>query len=167
MTKATTTTILALRSTGETVTVLSVRGGWSTIQLQDGAERKVRNGDIETREIAVPAPKAPKAPKAPRERKPIEERLNGVVDAAYLPRYVAYTAVVGGRRVRSLDRGDALAVEWRALTLDEVYARAARILSVSPADLVSRFAHLNPGMQRMSVGNMVRRVLKNGGLAAE
>jgi len=47
-----------------------------------------------------------------------------------------------------------------ALELSGVYAEVAKIVGLSKNDLISRFGHLNNGMQRMSLGNMARKYLK-------
>lgn len=39
---------------------------------------------------------------------------------------------------------------------DELYARAARVLGVSEADLRKKYGHLNPGLQAMNLRNRLR-----------
>ena len=91
----------------------------------------------------------------------INERKNGKVDPLYLPQYTAYaTLLADGTKKRSIDKGDAVATSLRKLTLDAVYATAASATGISKAGLRDRFAHLNPGMQRMNLGNMIRKALK-------
>lgn len=110
---------------------------------------------------AAKAAKEPAAPKAPRAKMDPSERKNGAVDPLYLPQYVTYSTVrKDGTKIRSIDKGDALAIQLRGMDLNGVYKFAAHALSLSAADLISRFGHLNAGMQRMSVGNMVRKLYK-------
>ena len=110
---------------------------------------------------AAKAAQEPAAPKAPRAKMDPSERKNGAVDPLYLPQYTTYSAVrKDGTKIRSIDKGDALAIQLRGMDLDGVYKFAAHALSLSAADLISRFGHLNAGMQRMSVGNMVRKLYK-------
>lgn len=110
---------------------------------------------------AAKVAKEPAAPKAPRVKMDPSERKNGAVDPLYLPQYTTYSAVrKDGTKIRSIDKGDALAIQLRGMDLDGVYKFAAHALSLSAADLISRFGHLNAGMQRMSVGNMVRKLYK-------
>ena len=45
-------------------------------------------------------------------------------------------------------------------TLDEVYKLAAKELKESEKDLRARYRHLNPGMQRMNLGNRMRAAAK-------
>ncbi len=44
------------------------------------------------------------------------------------------------------------------MELDAIYQIVSREAQVSTRDLIARFEHLNPGMQRMNLGNMLRRV---------
>lgn len=162
------TKIAIIKSTNEQVTVLSVSGGWTTVRDQAGTEKKVRNGAL-TEPVEITAPttaklvkaKAEKVAKAPRAKKPLNERLNGVVESLYLQFYQGYTATrKDGTQVRSMDKGDSVAQSLRGLSMDEVYKQAAKITHIGVADLTSRFAHLNPGMQRMNLGNMIRKAIK-------
>lgn len=59
----------------------------------------------------------------------------------------------------SYDNGDDVATKLRGKTLDEVYAHAAKALKEPEKDLRAKYKHLNPGMQRMSLGNRLRKVL--------
>lgn len=58
----------------------------------------------------------------------------------------------------SYDNGDDVATKLRGKTLDEVYAHAAKALKEPEKDLRAKYKHLNPGMQRMSIGNRLRKV---------
>lgn len=60
----------------------------------------------------------------------------------------------------SVDCNDTVAADLRGRALDAVYDEAARVLSVSKADLVTKYAHLNVGMQRMNLGNRMRAALR-------
>ena len=60
----------------------------------------------------------------------------------------------------TLDIGDATAKRLRGFTLDEVYKLAAKELKESEKDLRARYRHLNPGMQRMNLGNRMRAAAK-------
>lgn len=150
-------------TTGSQVEILSVSGGWTTVrEIGQSKSFKVRNGAL-SKTTTIEAEVVRRYEKTRRTRKPIEQRKNGKIDPLYLPSYVEYrTTRADGTLVRSLDKGDSLAVTWRSMPLQDIYKSAAALLGVSSSDLVSRFAHLNPGMQRMSLGNMVRKVMKNG-----
>src|SRR5262245_34581350 len=56
----------------------------------------------------------------------------------------------------SVDNGDKLASALRGLELKEVYERAAKLLGESVQSLKSKYGKLNPGMQRMNLGNRMR-----------
>jgi|GEM_PF-2331749 len=110
---------------------------------------------------AVAKMKAEKAAAPARQKLPLDQRKNGVVDSLYLQFYKNYSKTVNGQVVRSLDKGDFVAVELRKCeTLEQVYDFVASQMGLSRVDLVSRYAHLNTGMQRMNLGNMLRRYLK-------
>jgi len=175
-------TTAVVTATGERVEIVAVNGGWTTVQTMDADTRefKVRNGALSahaalsgmTAELvmqkaeamrahdAKAAAKAAKAAKAEKEPKDPSERKNGVVYAGYLPQYEKYKAVVNGQVRRSIDKGDAIAVQLRGMTIDQVYGEGSKITGHSVRDLKSRFEHLNVGMQRMSIGNMIRKIQK-------
>lgn len=56
----------------------------------------------------------------------------------------------------SLDNGDEVAKSLRELTLDDVYSKASKVLKEPVKVLRERYEHLNPGMQRMNLGNRIR-----------
>lgn len=59
----------------------------------------------------------------------------------------------------SYDNGDNVAEKLRGKTLDEVYSFAAKTLKEDEKALRKQYSKLNLGMQRMSLGNRVRKVL--------
>jgi hypothetical protein len=134
--------------------IVSVSGGWTTVRavgVEGGQTFKVRNGQL-SGHTTITAPQTLRA---------IEERKNGVVFAGYLPQYEAYTAVrADGTTKRSIDKGDNTAVLLRKLPLDAVYSTVASATDSPVTSLLERFGHLNPGMQRMNLGNMLRRTLR-------
>lgn len=178
--------VATLIRTGEQVEIVAINGGWSTVQTLDAdtKELKVRNSELKDRtmmshvaaELAqkkaenarvakkaktpkAPKAKAEKAPRLPREKKPLTERLNGVVEPLYLQFYTGYKATrKDGSVVRSMDKGDEVARTLRGQTLEQTYGHAASVTGHSVKDLKNRFEHLNPGMQRMNLGNMIRKV---------
>lgn len=58
------------------------------------------------------------------------------------------------------DCGDDIASKLRGMDLAEVYAFAADKLGDSVKALEAKYSHLNPGMQRMNLGNRLRKVMK-------
>lgn len=139
----------------------ALSGMTAELAMQKAEIVRTYNADGTGPVAKVKAAKAAAAPKAPRTKMDPSERKNGAVDPLYLPQYTTYSAVrKDGTKIRSIDKGDALAIQLRGMDLDGVYKFAAHALSLSAADLISRFGHLNAGMQRMSVGNMVRKLYK-------
>lgn len=62
------------------------------------------------------------------------------------------------------DVGDPIATALRACkSLDDVYRRAAKYLGVPDADLRAKYGKLNPGQQRMNLGNRMRNKWKKTG----
>lgn len=59
----------------------------------------------------------------------------------------------------SFNNGDVVAEKLAGKTLDEVYTIGAKTLKATEKELRKRFEHLNAGMQRMNIGNMMRKVL--------
>lgn len=145
--------IATITTTREIVTILSVSGGWTTI-ASNGGQRKIRNGALSDHRDA-PKPTVEAA-------KPIStERKNGKVDPLYLQFYGKYTATrADGKTVKSLDNGDMTARILRDKTLEETYEAVARLINGSIDGLKARYRHLNPGMQRMNLGNIARKAFK-------
>ncbi len=160
---------IATRTATKTqVEIVAVNGGWTTIRaIGQTATLKVRNGELTGHtEITKATPVTAelvieKAKASARVKMDINERKNGKVDPLYLPQYTAYTTeMADGTKKRSIDKGDGVALALRKLTLDAVYATASSATGISQAGLRDRFAHLNPGMQRMNLGNMIRKAMK-------
>lgn len=81
------------------------------------------------------------------------------------PDWDSLTKVVAASGKRSYDNADALAKALRGKTLDEAYTICSKALKAEgePATvkaLKARYAHLNPGHQRMCIGNKVRAAMK-------
>ena len=160
---------IATRTATKTqVEIVAVNGGWTTIRaIGQTATLKVRNGELTGHtEITKATPVTAelvieKAKASARVKMDINERKNGKVDPLYLPQYTAYAIqLADGTKKRSIDKGDDVALTLRKLTLDAVYSTAASATGISQRGLRDRFAHLNPGMQRMNLGNMIRKALK-------
>lgn len=161
------------------VEIVAINGGWTTIRaIGQTATTKVRNGELSGHTTLV-APivrqyildatttDAVIAKASGRTKMDNAERKNGRVDPLYLPQYTVYaTQLTDGSVKRSIDKGDTVALALRRLTLDAVYATAASATSIAAPALLERFGHLNPGMQRMNLGNMIRRALRETANAA-
>ena len=172
--------VAIITKTGEQVEIVATNGGWTTVHTlgADTREMKVRNGALsghtavtgQAAEMAMKVAekarlkadeKARRARAAAPVAEGVEERRNGVVFAGYLPQYEAYKALTTeGATKRSIDKGDAVALQLRPLVLMSVYATVSNATGVAIKDLTARFGHLNPGMQRMNLGNMLRRALR-------
>lgn len=70
--------------------------------------------------------------------------------------YVKAKAPGGGT---SLNNGDAVAEKLQGKDLDEVYTIAAKALKCEVKELKAKYGKLNVGMQRMNLGNRLRKVL--------
>lgn len=158
---------------GQTVEVTSRNGGWSTILLDNGSTRKVRNGALskvaaatEDTTVAKTASKkaaskaaskktpAAKGPKAPRVRKAASTDDTRLIKAD-LSRYeVADVKTASGRK--AIDIGDKVAKTLRGADISDAYRAAADATGETQKALRERYQHLNPGMQRMNLGNLIR-----------
>ena len=115
--------------------------GWLTIELSDGSTVKARaknvriadEGGITNRRVG--------------DRK---------YDCSKYVRKVNGKTNVSASGNATMDNGDALAKKLRGAELDDVYAEASKVLGESQAALRAKYAHLNPGMQRMNLGNRMR-----------
>lgn len=88
------------------------------------------------------------------EKKSSGEKSN--VAQAVKPYRPLYEKVVASSGRKSLDNGDEVAQLLRGLTLPEVYEIVAEHLEMEVKDLGKRYEHLNPGQQRMNLGNKLR-----------
>ena len=119
------------------VTVLAIKGRWVKVE-GFGKEMNVAAADL-----TVIAPEENKLP------------ANGVVKASYRATYITHRV----EGVVYVDCGDKVADLLRGMELQEVYEYAAKVLDVPARALAAQYAHLNPGLARMSVGNRVRKAL--------
>lgn len=94
-------------------------------------------------------------------------RTSNLLEEYYDKYQVHEERTASGRK--SQDSGDAVAAHLRGRDLEEVYTLAAHIMTATEAEPVSagelklRYEHLNPGMQRMNLGNRIRAALKEAG----
>ena len=61
---------------------------------------------------------------------------------------------------KSLDNGDTIAQMLRGADLETVYKIGAKELGVKIEELKLKYGHLNPGQQRMNVGNRIRGAIR-------
>lgn len=118
--------------------VHAVKTGWFTIELDNGDTIKARAKDLSL----------------------LGEIKAGFVKAGictYDPsRYTRHDDVRTESGRKAFDIGDKTADRLRGKTLEEAYVVAAKALGESVKDLASRYGHLNPGQQRMCLGNRMR-----------
>lgn len=134
-------------------TVVSKAAGWLTVKYGDDESGNFRAADLECYAQEVKMSDAGAVPAASDEEDDGSVRIR-----ADLNRYEATKAASGNR---SYDTGDEVAEMFRGKDLEEVYKLAARDLkangeNVTIKALKERYANLNPGHQRMCVGNKVR-----------
>lgn len=121
--------------------ILSVSKGWLTIELSDGSQVKARERDVRIADEGG-----------------ITNRRVGdrKYDCSRYVRKVNGKTNVSNSGNATMDNGDALAKKLRGAALEDVYAEAAKILNESVSALQAKYKHLNPGMQRMNLGNRMR-----------
>jgi hypothetical protein len=122
---------------GKVARIDSRSGGWTTLRFADSTVKKVRN--------STPLDFPPVADDLPEDKEKVYS-----IDVLAKAR-AAYKAA--GRS----DCGDPIAETLRGKPLEEVYALAAGPLGMTVGDLKAMYSHLNPGMQRMNLGNKLRR----------
>lgn len=74
-----------------------------------------------------------------------------------LARYNKQKAPGGGT---SYSNGDDVAQQLQGKDLEAIYTIVAKKTKIAEGELLKRFKHLNAGMQRMNLGNMLRKALK-------
>lgn len=121
--------------------ILATSKGWLTIELSDGSQVKARERDVRIADEGG-----------------IKNRRVGdrKYDCSKYVRKVNGKANVSAGGNATMDNGDELAKKLRGVELDDVYAAASKVLGESQAALRAKYAHLNPGMQRMNLGNRMR-----------
>jgi len=147
---------------GETYEVEGVSRGWVKFIDKKGNVRSVRAAKA-AKQARVSKKEAAKA------AKPVKaaatERMIGDT-AVDLTKYVKVVTKAGNN---SLDNGDKAAKALRDLTLDQIYKEVARNVkedleaaNIEEAEKILRkkYGHLNPGMQRMNLGNRFRAALR-------
>jgi hypothetical protein len=128
------------------VTIIEKNGGWTTVEFQDGMQRKVRNGDL--REILDEKVEYTLAEAL------AEEKTRKCVNTTYNPDHYVKAKSINGHA--TLHNGDEFALQLAEMTLMEIYSYASLRLGVSVDDLQTKYGHLNKGMQRMNLGNRLR-----------
>ena len=159
---------------GFTTALLVARsGGWVTIQTKDGGQYKYRSGQVvevpfstpdEVPDVASVPPSIRKMlpkllPKPAPEPGPSQPKTHIKIGKMSVPkdRYVVTKDVKTSSGRVCVDNGDLIAERFRGLNLMEVYKQVSVALGIPVLDLEARYKHLNPGMQRMNLGNIYRK----------
>jgi hypothetical protein len=166
---------------GQTVSVVDAKGGWTTI-IENGSQKKVRNGQLSQAPKAATKTEATSAAPAPEPTQTQESDMaksNGKTKAKKAPKVKAAKANSNGAHKLvpadltrykkgegktaagrpTLDIGDKTATKLRGMSLDETYKVVSKATGESESELRARYKKLNPGMQRMNLGNKLRAVV--------
>ena len=154
------TKVIATNKDGTTVegTFVSAKSGWTVIATKDG-EKKFRSGQVAEKLTKAEAKKRESAARKA-EAKPAEEgHANGKLVPADLSKYVVHEATTESGR-KKIDIDDETAEKLRGLDLEGTYKYAAKVLDTTVNQLKEKYISLNPGMQRMNLGNRIRKVTR-------
>lgn len=161
---------------GATGTVEAVKAGWATVAMPDGSKEKIRVPASKPKKASMgekiakattkkaPAKKAP-AKKAAAKKVPAKKAAAKKADGdeklvkANLENYTVHDSKTPSGR-RHLDIGDSVADKLREMKLEDIYRYASQLTEVPMAQLKRQYEKLNPGMQRMNLGNRIRGVYR-------
>lgn len=118
--------------------LIAMNSRYATVKLGGGTTVKVGKTKVKTLELAVCDTGA----------------KNSAPDARTRDTNRVECRSSSGRK--SVDNGDATAIELRGEPLEATYRLAARTLGVTYDSLYVRYNHLNNGQQRMCLGNRIR-----------
>lgn len=153
--------------------LLGVNGAWKRYMDKDGLLRRARDvivaertkpSPVERIAAAVVEDKATGSKRA-RPAKSAEEKVARRCKTSAFRRFETYERVKTAAGSVSFDNGDKVARTLRGLDLDAAYDAVARALrdsgdfdSIAAAEemLRAKYKRLNPGMQRMNLGNRLR-----------
>jgi hypothetical protein len=142
---------------GKAVEVVARKAGWVTYISEDGVTKKARVSkfDGQTKSAAKKAKGKGKSAKS-----------NGAVTGNIIRDRSGFKPYKTEDGVKGLDNGDKIAKQLRGLDLDGVYSETARAIRHAGTEegtiediessLRKRYGKLNPGQQRMSLGNRLR-----------
>lgn len=123
--------------------------GWATVTFEDGTTKKMRGVELDNAKFKFAAAQSGLA-------------IDGdpVVESDTKTRKIGNRTVDVSKYERtkgSMDCADPVALSLRGSTLDDVYAIASEATGYPVDELRQKYAHLNLGMQRMNLGNLIRR----------
>ncbi len=144
--------------------VVSRNRGWVTYVDSRGTQLKARSSAVEIAEDATGTPptqsgESPMASEKKTRRARSESTGVRTIGgkAVNIADYSRGKAASGNT---SFHCGDELAEKLSGKSLDDVYSFAATKLKTEERELRKKYGHLNPGMQRMALGNRLRAALK-------
>jgi hypothetical protein len=154
---------------------VSRSGGWTTVE-RFNAPYKVRNGKVrvltqdEITELLAARDAAPPALENAETSSNADK--SGVVLKEYRRNLHRAKVEIDGKRRTLVDCNDQVAQSLRGKSLDEVYKIVAEKLQEAEGDgeltvsaaesgLRAKYVHLNPGQQRMNLGNILRRLIRS------
>lgn len=134
--------------------IISTVGGWTSIQSTDGKLVKMRNNSFHVMSFDHTTPKSEDGDKSEDgSGQCTRGRIkNSVYDKS---KYCRTKSSVG---TSSLHCGDGVAVTLEGKSLEWVYHYTAEKLGMGVDILKSKYVHLNSGMQRMNLGNLIRNI---------
>lgn len=154
--------------------VVSRKSGWVTYISESGSQFKARVSQVEitggaqapehpvfSHEPPVePASPTPTGEKKMAKAKTAKKETTGVRTiggkAVDLKSYKKTKTASGGT---SYNNGDEVAEKLEGKDLDAAYSIVAKALKVEEKELRAKYKHLNVGMQRMALGNRMRKVV--------
>lgn len=171
--------------TNSIVTIVTVNGGWTTIEFSDGTEKKVRNRELaqttigpdchqpqpqpattkkeatmeaqaETTEAKKPTPPVREARPAHFVGEVAPGKVAKIKNTNFDLSHYFVSDVKTPTGRRTIDCADDVASRLRGLPIEQVYAEAAAALETTVEALQIQYSHLNVGMQRMNLGNRIR-----------
>lgn len=157
---------VVIKATNETVTLVSVSGGWTTIKYPDGIEKKLRNSCIQ--ELPHNPLNKPEIPTIDDGIPTIDNETSKSIKMVNpdLSHYVKHEIKTASGRA-SFDIDDEAASILRGEDVSDCYFVVAKHIAKQEsrdvdrveAELKNKYGHLNVGMQRMNLGNRLRKLM--------
>lgn len=108
--------------------------------------------------VTKAAPKAAKAKPAKKAKKVASLKTGPSKSVIPLDVAKSYERAKDKAGKLHVDNGDKIATVLRNHDLAEIYALVSKKCDIPAAELKRKYGHLNPGMQRMNLGNKLRAV---------
>lgn len=128
---------------------------------KDATFVRIKNGN---KELSAPVATLTPMPELAKDEKVTSQGKIGkgtVIPKEIRSQYMQHKTKTGSGKSYAIDNNDDTASALRGKDLDTVYTEAAAALKangedVTVASLKAKYANLNPGMQRMNLGNRIR-----------